>query len=106
MNAKMLQLEQDSLVTPGAAWPKFRAPFCVTGGKQAHWAQREQGRAVHKIVHSYIYSKEVTSTNLYHQLISYEGQCALCGVYNEGRITLFLSVTQKFVLICFFILWF
>lgn len=104
MNAKMLQPEQDSLITPGAAWPKFRAPFCVTGGKQAHWAQREQGRAVHEIVHSYIYSKEVTSTNLYHQLISYEGQCALCGVYNEGRITLFLSVTQKFVLECFLIL--
>lgn len=61
----------------------------MTGGRQAHWAQRgEQGRAVHEIVHSYIYSKEVTSSNLHHQLISYEGQCVLCGVFNGGRVTL------------------
>lgn len=94
----MLQSEQDSLVTPGAAWPKFRARFSVTGGKQAHWAQQEQGRPAHEIVHSYIYSKEVTSSNLYHQLMPHEGQRALCGVCNEGKDTLLLSVTQKFVL--------
>lgn len=89
IHAMILPPEQDSLVTPGAAWPKFRAPFCVTGGRQAHWAQHEeQGRAVHEIVHSYIYSKEVTSSNLHHQLISYEGQHVLCGVFNGSRVTL------------------
>ena len=87
--------------TPGAAWPKFRAPFCVTGGRQAHWAQRERGRAVHEIVHSYIYSKEVTSSNLHQQLIPYEGQCVLCGGSNQGTAT--LCDRLKFVLILFFI---
>lgn len=80
------------MLQPRNSWgclTQFRAPFCVTGGRQAHWAQREQGQAVHEIVHSYIYSKEVTSSNLYHQLISYEGQRVLCGVFNEGRDTLF-----------------
>lgn len=94
----MLQPEQDSFVTPGAAWPKFRAPFYVTGVRQAHWAQREQGRAVHEIVHSYIYSKEVTSSNLYHQLMSYEGQCVLCGDFNEGTDTLLLVFHTDFSL--------
>lgn len=61
----------------------------MTGGRQAHWARQEQGRAVHEIVHSYIYSKEVTSSNLYHQLFPYEGQRVLSGVYNEARFTLF-----------------
>lgn len=92
----MLQSEQDSFVTPGAAWPKFGAPLCVTGGRQAHWAQWEQGRAVYEMVHSYIYSKEVTSSNLYHQLISYEGQCSLLGVYKEGTVTLFLMLHIDF----------
>lgn len=36
--------------------------------------QWEQGWALH--VHSYIYSKEITSSN--HQLNSYEGHCVLC----------------------------
>lgn len=65
----ILQPVQDNLATPGAAWPKFRIQFYVTSWRQAHWAQPEQGRAMHEIVHSYIYSKEVTFSNLYQQLI-------------------------------------
>ena len=84
----MLQSEQDSRGTPGAVWPKFRAPFCELGGKQAQWAQREQGRAVHETVHSYIYSKEVTFSNLGHQLSSYEVQCPLCGVFKRTLTSL------------------
>lgn len=59
----------------------------MTSGWQARWAQREQGRTVRGMVQSYIYSKEVTSSILSEQLISYEGQLVLRESFNEGRGT-------------------
>lgn len=101
----MLQSEQDSLVTPGAAWPKFRAPFCVTGGRQAHWAQREQGRAVHEIVHSYIYSKEgYLQQPLSPADLLWRPVCSLWSL-ERGQSYFVSGDTHrlKFVLICSFI---
>lgn len=72
-------------VTPGAAWPIFTAQFYVRSGWQARWAQREQGHTVLDVVHSYIYSKEVTSSSLSEQRISYEGQFGLQRILQWGQ---------------------
>lgn len=44
------------------------------GGKQIHWAQEEQGQAVLEMIHSYIYTQEVTYRNLDQQLMRREGR--------------------------------
>lgn len=100
----ILQLMQGHHVTPGAAWPTFRTQFYVTSGWRAHWARQEQGRAVCEMMQSYIYSKEVTSSSLFEQLNSYEGQFVLREFFNEGRGT-DVSVTYRLKFLFSLFLW-
>lgn len=56
------------------------------------------------MMQSYIYSKEVTSSSLFEQLISYEGQFVLRGFFNEGRgADASLTYRLKFGLLIFFV---
>lgn len=88
IHAMIAKPVQGNLVTPGAARPKFRTQFCVTSGRQAHRAQREQGRAVHEDgTQLYLFKR-----GYFQQPISYKGQRVPYGVTNEGRDTVLLGL--------------